>query len=45
MGRRVDLIEGRNSKGGRMESAEVLKEKGNGREPMIGQIKAWTKDF
>lgn len=45
MGRRVDLIVGRNSKGGRTESAEVLKEKGSGREPAVGQIKAWTKDF
>lgn len=43
MGRRVDLIVERKSEGGWRESA--LKEKGNGREPTIGQIKPPTKDI
>lgn len=42
VGRRVDLIEERKS-GGWRESA--LNEKGNGREPTIGQIKPPTKDI
>ena len=42
---KVDLIEERNKEGGRMESAEAAREKGNGWEPKIGQIKPQTKDF
>lgn len=43
-----DVIEGKKRnkvRGGRMESVEAVREKGNGWEFRIGQIKPQTKDF